>query len=111
MRPQTPFIWSIETPLSIMEVSTFGNGSLHSTVLNIKGHSLRNCEGQWWWLPVVPTASGYCDSEQSGMPVDFGFGVCMCFFLLDVGRVRCFGVVWRGLGFGFVWVFFQFWLA
>lgn len=42
------------------------------------------------------------------MPVDFWFGVCMCFLLLEVWRVRCFGVVWRGLVFGFVWLFFSF---
>lgn len=96
MRPQTLFIWSIETPLSVMKVSTFGDGSLHSTVLNIKGCSLRNRKGQQWCLPAVTTASGYCDSEQSATPADFWLGVCMHFFHVGCGEGRG---VFLGAGF------------
>jgi len=106
VRPQTPFIWSIETPPSIMKVSSFGEGSLHSAALNIKGRSLRNCKGQGWCLPAVPAGSGYCDSEQFAMPVGFWVGVCMSFFFLGVGTVGSFSGCLEGFicfVFGFGW--------
>lgn len=86
VRPQALFIWSTEPPLSIMKVSIFGDGLLHSTVLNIKGHSLEIAKGNSAFA-CCNNSSGCCDSEQSARPGDFCYGVCMlCFFLLGVGR-------------------------
>lgn len=96
MRPQTPFIRSIETPLSIMKVRTLGDGSLRSTVLSIKGHSLRSCEDSsgssvLYQLPLATEA--LCSACRLLV-----WGLCVC-FLAGCREGRVFLGCWEAASF------------
>lgn len=65
MRPQTPFIWSIETPPSMTKAYAAGDGSLQATVPNVNSCSPMTCGGQWRSLPAVLPLWAVCCASAS----------------------------------------------